>query len=226
MPVDAQLTADDEARLAAMWEPPLDSEPVGGQPDDDAIAELFSSSSGRQARNATREGKRDRRLRAAGRRARHRSLHRPVWPRATYRWVAVGLTLVTPLVVITVARDASTGPAETKNVESTRDPSRHSTARTPRGSRELGAAHRRHTHDARARRDRNRRRARARRAPQPKGTARRARARTTRARRRARVSSRPTAPPPAPTPTPQAPQPRRTQNPSAPSSACDEFPPC
>lgn len=222
MPVDAQLTEDDEARLAAMWDEPLDAEPVGGQPGDDVIANLFGSSSDHQPRTAPRAHKSDRRPREA----RRRCLDRAVWPRAVYRWVAVGVVLVAALAVITIARSPSAGPAQTNATKSTRTPSGHSAAPTLRGSRELGAPHRRHTRAARARRDRNRRRSRARRARAHERAARRARAMVTHARHRARVPSRPTAPPPGPTPTPQTSEPRRTPMPPAPSSACDEFPPC
>lgn len=96
----------------------------------------------------------------------------------------------------------------------------------PYGSRELDAPHRRYPKAPRARRNQQHRRATARRALQRQRAARRAPAAAARAPRRARVPSRPTAPSPAPTPTAQAPEPRGTQSPSAPPSACDEFPPC
>lgn len=226
MHVDAQLTADDETRLAAMWDPPIDGEPVGGQPGEDAVAELFTSSSDRQSRTAPGAGKRERRLRGARRRGHDRSLSDGLdRPRATYRWVAVGAALVTVLVVGTLARNPSTVPSETPTVESTRAPSGHPAAPAPSGSRELDAPRRRYPRAARARRNQEHRRATARRALQRQRAARRARAAAARAPRRARVPSQPAAPSPAPTPTAQAPEPRRT-SPSAPSSACEEFPPC
>lgn len=227
MHVDAQLNADDETRLAAMWDPPLDGEPVGGQPSDDAIAALFTSSGDHKARTAPRAGKRERRLRGAGRRRHDRSLSDGLdRPRATYRWVAVGAALVTVLVVSTLARNPSTVLSETQTVESTRAPSGHPAAPAPSGSRELDAPRRRYPRAARARRNQQHRRATARRALQRQRAARRARAAAARAPRRARVPSQPAAPSPTPTPTAQAPEPRGTPSPSAPSSACEEFPPC
>ena len=228
MAVDEPIPHDEQDRLAAVWEQPLDDDRAVDTTDD-TIAALFSApgrdeppTASRPRTGATRRS--DARRRSAGGDRGH-SLPRRAQRRAAARWVAVGVVLLVGLVLTAVALDGMTGSTDTRAPNSPTaarraaapDPRARTTPATlePRPARtvELRAqrAHKRRARSARPARARSRMAQRPRTAPK-------------RARRPAR-SVRPRSELPA---TSSTVRPRKTPIPKAPSSssACDEFPPC
>lgn len=228
MAVHEPIPHDEQDRLAALWEQPLDDDRAVDTTDD-AIAALFSApgrdeppTASRPRAGATRRS--DARRRSAGCDRGH-SRPRRAQPRAAAHWVAVGVVLLVGLVLTAVALDGMTGSTDTRAPNSPTaarraaapDPPARTTPITlePRRARTVGL---------RPQRPRKRRARSARPGRTRSRIAQRPRTAPTRARRPAR-SVRPRSEPPA---TPSTARPRNAPIPTAPSSssACDEFPPC
>jgi hypothetical protein len=228
MAVYEPLSRDEQDRLAALWEQPLDDDRAADMTDD-VITVLFSAPGSdepptalRPRTGATRRPD-ARRGPAGGHRGHARA--RRADPQAGARWVAVGVSLLIGLVLTAVALDGMTGPTETRapkaSTETRRaaapDPPARTTPATlePRRARTVGLhaqrAHKRRGRAARPGRTRSRIAQRPRIAP-----------------RRARRPARSVRPRSEPLATPSTVQPRNAPVPTAPrsSSACDEFPPC
>lgn len=228
MAVHEPLSRDEQDRLAALWEQPLDDDRAVDTTDG-VIAALFSTpriddppTTSRPPAGATRRS--DARRRSVGG---HRGSSQPrrAEPRVARRRVAGGVALLIGLVLTAVALDGMTGSTDTRAPNSStaarraaapEPPSRPTPAKLePRRARTVGLrarrAHKRRARAARSRRTRPR-------------TAQRPRTAPTRPRPPAR-SVRPPSEPPA---TSSTVRPRKAPIPTAPSSssACDEFPPC
>lgn len=227
MAVNAQLTEEDEERLAALWAQPLDAADVGDQSAEDGISALFSAPAGaaahsppHQPADARRSAPRRRSPRSQ--RSRRRRLRRS---RPTSRLLPIGAVLVVAPMLVSVALSALTGPGTPSATypRATADPPPAASPPTfpSRGQRHLRRvrstqvrAHRRHD-DRQAIAGAHRRQSQA---------ARRDRAaRRTRAQQRRRSAHRFVATPVAPR-TPR--QHRVPATPAPVSSACEEFPPC
>jgi hypothetical protein len=228
MAVHEPLSRDEQDRLAALWEQPLDDDRAVDTTDD-VITALFSAPGIDDPTTATcpRTGAPHRsdahRFSASGHRGHSRPRHAD--QRTAARWGAVGVALLIGLVVTAVALDGMTGSTETRapnsSTETRRaaapDPPTRTTPATlePRRARTVGLrAQRAHKRQARAARSGG---ARSR-------IAQRRRTTPTRARRLAR----PVRPRSEPATTRSTVRPQQTPMPTAPSSssACDEFPPC
>ena len=224
MGVNADLPRNDEDRLAALWEQPLDATSVG----DGWVSTLFSAPDDAATRRGAhhRTGGTDRS--AAHRRRGHdrrlRSRARPAGPQAASRTLAFGVALLVALVTTTIALSSSTestdssemvSPAEKRRTTGLSPPARpaprepelpRAEAVRPRAQRGSG----RRARAARVRQERSR---------APHG-ARRVPTRAPLPARAAQLRRQPTAAPPTafrrPSPPSTAPA----------SSACDEFPPC
>jgi len=224
MAIAPQLTPEDEVRLAALWERPVDLAATDCETAHDGIDALFSSPDAAgpppRASQAHRRVARPRPARvglASARAPRPRS-------RTTTRWAAFGTALTAVLALVCVALTASTASTDTRATQprAKADPRPAATPRSVASRDRLerrdvpasqpGKQRRQHRHTAIARSNRRR-----------SHVARPARgARQTRAQPRSPSGSRFVAHPPMlsiPTP-PVVPQP------TAPASACDEFPPC
>ena len=222
--VNTDLPRNDEDRLAALWEQPLDATTVG----DDRASTLFSapghSATRRGAHPRTGRTDRSEAHRRRGRDRRRGWSARPPRPHAAIRWLAFGIALLVAIVSTTIALSSSTettdssemvSPADTRQTTRLSPPTRpaprepelaRAEAVRPRAERGSG----RRARAARVRHERSRAARRARRVP-------------TRAPlpvRAVQQRSEPSAAPPAalrrPSPSSAAPT----------SSACDEFPPC
>ena len=229
MAVHEPLSRDEQDRLAALWEQPLDDDRAVDTTDD-VIAALFVApgideppTTSRSRTGATRRSHARRRS-VGGDRGREQPRHAD--PRAGAGWVVAGVALLIGLGVPAIALlDGTTGSTDTRAPNSSTtapraaapDPPARTSPATldPRRARIVGLrpqrAHRRPARAARSGRARSRIAQRPRTAP-------------TRARRPAH-SVRPRSEPPA---TPSTVRPPKAPIPTAPSSssACDEFPPC
>lgn len=229
MAVDAQLTEEDEERLAALWDQPLDAADVDDQSAEDGIAALFSSPHRAAARAAPRAHASTARRSAPRRRfPRSQGSCRRRLPRsrATSRSVAIGAVLVAASVSLSIALSALTGPTDTPPATYPRATADRAPAASPptlpsRGQRDLRRV--RSTRAPAHRRDEDRRPI-ARADTTRSQTARHDRAaRPAPAQQRRRSARRFVATPVAPL----TPQPHRVPATPAPvSSACEEFPPC
>lgn len=228
MAVHEPLSRDEQDRLAALWDQPLDDDRAVDTTDD-VIAALFSApvideppTASRPRTAATRRS--DGRRRSVGGDG-GRSRPPGAELRAAVRWVAVGVALLIGLVVTAVALDGMTGSTDTRTPNSSTaarraaapDPPARTTPATlePRRAPTVGLRAQR-AHERRARAARSGRAG--------SRIAQRRRTTPTRARRPVR-SVRARSELPA---TPSTVRPRQAPIPTAPSSssACDEFPPC
>lgn len=225
MATDAQLTADEQERLSAMWEQPLDPAPAGVQSGDDAIAELLASPGGRPT-DAARCPPESRARGSAAPPRWDRPRHvraRLAWPRVRCRWIGAGATVIAALMLMTIVQSPSTKSSDPVSVAPRAAADRLTVPNPPPQPRHEELDRRRaETARARAPRTRERQQARGRKERQRARAARRARTAPKRARPRTRAA-RPTV-----EPAPQPSQPKATPRPTPPppSSACDEFPPC
>jgi len=225
MAIAPQLTPEDEVRLAALWERPVDVAATDSETAHHGIDALFSSPDA--AVPPTRASHAHRR--AARRRPAHVGLASARAPlprsRATTRWAAFGTALTAALALVCVALIASTTSTDTRATKPRAKaepqpaatpltvPSRDRLERRDVPASQPGKQRRQHRQTAIARSNRRR-----------SHVVRPARgARQTRAQPRSPSGSRFVAHPPMPS----IPTPPVVPQPTAPaSSACDEFPPC